>query len=221
MTTHKLNPEPESEIHMMNTEIRYLVKNETSGMVFEVMGTAVRYAGTVVAHTIVFLQSVTDRDAKPLQIPASEAPNYFVAMPLDQVSQDRMDARDIEVAHAYARPEFAAGDLLRNPASGYLFRVVEWSHAVILRNVVTGVRSAIPADMARELDRIDPDAAHRHEVAEHCGIADSELPATLPVSADRLLGRALYFVRELLDPTGEDLSVTARSRKVLADLDAS
>ncbi len=281
---------------MTNTEISYLVIDNDPNSpecetVYEVLGTMLD--GPTGLGTHVYLRSlVTDTVSRMW---ASEFQAYdFRALPLDQVSQDRKDARDFDAApkitddrtgeiwavagtaygkngvtaigvwvidgigsefvlmpmgellhrtavHAYPRTpeplqpapvaEFAAGDLLRNPATGSMFRVVEWTHAVSLRNVVTDVRSAIPADMARELDRIDPDAEHRHEVAEHCGIADSELPATLPVSADRLLGRALYFVRELLDEVTDlrkvdgrgpvDSPATARARAFLAELDAS
>lgn len=63
-----------------------------------------------------------------------------------------------------SRPEFAPGDRLTNPASGHQFEVIEWTHAVILRNLTSGARAAVPAEMARLYRRAEGVAEAKRRV---------------------------------------------------------
>lgn len=76
----------------------------------------------------------------------------------DRVHEDANRAWANGVRAEQFTPEFPPGVKLRNPATGTTFEVVEHTYAVRLRNVSTGTMSAIPQDMARELDRVTDDA---------------------------------------------------------------
>lgn len=87
------------------------------------------------------------------------------------------------------RAEFETDDLLRNPTTGVTFRVVEWTHAVIVRNTETGRRSAIPAEMAREYERVTEQNADRENelcppVCEH-GKTAAEVCDQTPCAPER------------------------------------
>lgn len=51
---------------------------------------------------------------------------------------------------------YEPGDRLRNPDTDATFRVLAWTHAVILRNERTGNTTAIPAAITDRFERIDP-----------------------------------------------------------------
>lgn len=72
----------------------------------------------------------------------------------ERAADAEMLAKADAIREAKSTPEFPVGLKLRHPATGTTFEVVEHTHAVRLRNVSTGVMSALPQDLARELDRI-------------------------------------------------------------------
>lgn len=57
------------------------------------------------------------------------------------------------------KAEFPPGLRLRNPQTGASFEVIEHTHAVRMRNLRTGVVSAIPQEMARDFERLPAGAA--------------------------------------------------------------
>ncbi len=213
-------------------DISYLVidENEESlecGTVFEVLGTTFSTGRVGGNGTHVHLRNCRTDEVCRMWISTFYV-GGFRALPLDQVSQDRKDARDFDAAtkitddrtgEIWAVAGTAYGADSKTVAGIRVLDATEDGGAVRVPLAELRSHGTIRAYPVNDFPCCTP--AHRHEVAEQCGIADSELPATLPVPADRLLGRAIYLIRELLDPIGENLSVTARARKFLAEVDAS
>lgn len=89
--------------------------------------------------------------------------HYWLSAPLDLVELCHAAAlREDEgrtPAPVIASAEFWPGLRLHNPHTGASYEVIEHTHAVRLRNLRTDAVSAVPQDMARELERLPSEGA--------------------------------------------------------------